>query len=59
MTVIELLDGLIEDLKDSIDAYTDDIKRTDSKLEKYNYKIRIEELKKFRESLKIIRSEQE
>lgn len=59
MTVIELLDGLIEDLNDYIKDYKDDIKRTNSRLEKQDREIRIDELKQWRETLRIIRSEQE
>ena len=59
MTVIELLDGLIEDLTDSITEYKDDIRRTTSRLEKQDREIRIDELKQWRETLQIIRSEQE
>jgi len=58
MTTIELLDGLIEDLTDCIKDYRDDILRTNSRLEEYNKKIRIDELKQWRETLRIIRSEQ-
>ena len=59
MTVIELLDGLISDLDDYIDDYRDDIRRTNSRLEKQDREIRISELKEWRKTLKIIRSEQE
>ena len=59
MTVIELLDGLISDINDYIDDYEYDIRMTDSRLEKQDRKIRIDELKGLRKTLRIIRSEQE
>lgn len=59
MTVIELLDDLIANLTDNIDDYRDDIRRTNSRLEKQDREIRIDEMKKWRETLRIIRSEQE
>lgn len=59
MTVIELLDGLISDLTDYIEDYRDDIRRTDSRLEKQDREIRIDELRQWRKTLRIIRSEQE
>lgn len=59
MTVIELLDGLISDLDDSIADYEDDIRRTSSRLEKQNREIRIDELKQWKKTLRIIRAEQE
>lgn len=59
MTVIELLDDLIADIKDRIDDYEYDIRITDSRLEKQNREIRIDELKQWRNTLRIIRSEQE
>lgn len=59
MSVIELLDGLISDLTDTIDDYRDDIRRTDSRLEKQDREIRIDELKQWRNTLRIIRTEQE
>ena len=59
MTVIELLDGLISDLDDSIADYEDDIRRTSRRLEKQNREIRIDELKQWKKTLRIIRAEQE
>lgn len=59
MTVIELLDDLISDLTDSIEDYEYDIRLTNSRLEKQNREIRIDELKQWRKTLRIIRSEQE
>jgi hypothetical protein len=59
MTTIELLDGLISDLNDYISDYRDDIRRTSSRLEKQDREIRIDELKKWKETLRIIREEQE
>ena len=59
MTVIELLDGLIYDLDDCILDYRDDIKRTNSRLEKQDREIRIDELKSWRRTLSIIKAEQE
>ena len=58
MTVIELLDGLISDTTDYIHEYEDDIRRTDSRVEKYEKKIRIDELKEWRKMLRVIREEQ-
>lgn len=58
MTVVELLDGLISDMTDYIHDYEDDIKRTDSRIEKYEKNIRIDELKTWRKMLSIIREEQ-
>ena len=58
MTVIELLDGLISDLTDYIHEYEGDIKRTDSRLEKYEKNIRINELREWRKMLRVIREEQ-
>ena len=59
MTVIDLLDSLISDLTDYIEDYRDDIRRTDSRLEKQDREIRIDELRQWRKMLRIIRSEQE
>ena len=59
MTVIELLDGLISDLDDYIADYKDDIRRTSSRLEKQDREIRIDELKQWKKTLRIIRAEQE
>lgn len=59
MTVIELLDCLISDLTDEIEDYRNDIRRTNSRLEKQDREIRIDELRQWRKSLRIIRSEQE
>lgn len=59
MTVIELLDDLIADLTDYIEDYRDDIRRTNSRLEKQDREIRIDELRQWRKTLRIIRSEQE
>ena len=59
MTVIELLDGLIYDLDDCSVDYRDDIKRTNSRLEKQDREIRIDELKSWRRTLSIIKAEQE
>ena len=58
MTVIELLDGLISDMTDYIHEYEDDIKRTDSRIEKYEKNIRINELREWRKMLRVIREEQ-
>ena len=58
MTVIELLDGLISDIDDYIDDYKYDIRMTNSRLEKQDREIRIDELKQWRKTLRIIRSEQ-
>ena len=58
MTVVELLDGLISDLTDNIHDYEDDIRRTDSRLEKYEKNIRINELQEWRKTLRTIREEQ-
>lgn len=59
MTVIELLDGLISDLDDYIADYKYDIRIANSRLEKQDREIRIDELQRWRKTLKIIRSEQE
>lgn len=59
MTVTELLDSLISDLTDYIEDYRDDIRRTNSRLEKQDREIRIDELRQWRKTLRIIRSEQE
>lgn len=58
MTVVEFLDGLISDMTDYIHEYEDDIKRTDSRVEKYEKKIRIDELKEWRKMMRVIREEQ-
>ena len=58
MTVIELLDGLIEDLTDCIQDYKYDIKMTDSRIERRDLDIKIGELMRWRETLRIIRLEQ-
>lgn len=58
MTVIELLDGLISDLTDNIHDYEDDVKRTDNRVEKYEKRIRADELREYRKVLRIIREEQ-
>lgn len=59
MTVIELLDGLISDFNDYIDGYKSDIRMTSSRLEKQQLEIRIDELRKWKTILKVIREEQE
>ena len=59
MTVIELLDGLISDVKDYIAEYKADIQLTDSRVEKYEKKVRIDELQGWKKTLEIIRSEQD
>lgn len=58
MTLIEFIDNLIMDMTDCIHDYEDDIKRTDSNLEKYEKKIRANELIEWRKMLRIIREEQ-
>ena len=58
MTVIELLDNLIADMTDYISSYKDDIKLTDSRIEKRDLEIRIDELKSWRKMLRVIREEQ-
>lgn len=58
MTVVELLDGLISDMTDNIHDYEDDIRRTDSRLEKYEKNIRANELREWRKILRVIREEQ-
>lgn len=58
MTVVEFLDSLISDMTDYIHEYEDDIKRTDSRVEKYEKKIRIDELKEWRKMMRVIREEQ-
>lgn len=58
MTTIELLDSLISDMKDYIEEYRYDMKRG-TRIEQYELKIRIDELSKWKETLKVIRSEQE
>ena len=58
MTVTDLLDGLIYDIKDTISDYRDDIRRTNSRLEKQDREIRIDELKSWVKTLTIIREEQ-
>lgn len=59
MTVIELLDNLIMDLTDYIEDYKGEVRSGRcSNLEEYNYRIRADELIKWRETLRIIRSEQ-
>lgn len=55
----QLLENLISDVEDTIDDYEDDIKRGASRLESYDRKIRIDELKQWKKSLKIILSELE
>lgn len=59
MTNQELLKNIIDDLEDTIDDYENDIKRGASRLESYDRKIRIDELKQWKKSLKIILSELE
>ena len=59
MTVIELLDDLISDFDDYIDEYKSDIRLTSSRLEKQQLEIRIDELRKWKTILKVIREEQE
>lgn len=58
MTAVELLDGLISDMTDYIHEYEDDIRRTDSRVEKYEKRIRIDELREWRKMLRVIREEQ-
>ena len=58
MTVVELLDGLISDITDYIRDYEDDIKRTSSRIEKYEKNIRINELQAVRKMLRVILEEQ-
>lgn len=58
MTLIEFIDNLIMDMTDCIHDYEDDIKRTDSNLEKYEKNIRANELIEWRKMLRIIREEQ-
>lgn len=58
MTVVELLDGLISDLTDNIHDYEDDIRRTNNRVEKYEKRIRADELREYRNVLRIIREEQ-
>ena len=59
MTVIELLDGLIYDFNDCIDDYKYDIRMTSSRLKKQELEIRIDELRKWKTMLKVIREEQD
>ena len=58
MTVIELLDGLISDMTDYIGEYRSDLKLADTRIKKQELEIRINELKKWRKMLQIIREEQ-
>lgn len=58
-TTRSYLEGLIEDLKDSIDDYKDTMKRTDSRIERYEYRIRCDELKRWKKSLEILLEELE
>lgn len=58
MTVIEFIDNLILDMTDYIHDYENDIKQTDSHLEKYEKNIRANELREWRKMLRIIREEQ-
>lgn len=58
MTVIELLNGLISDLKDYIHEYEYDVKTTNSRVEKYEKRIRADELRRWLETLYVIREEQ-
>lgn len=58
MTVIELLDNLILDMTDYILDYEDDVRRTESRLEKYEKTIRANELREWRRMLRVIREEQ-
>ena len=58
MTAIELLDGLISDMTDYIHDYEDDIKRTNSRVEQYEKRIRADELSVWLKMLKVIREEQ-
>ena len=59
MTAIELLDGLISDMKDYLDDYRYTRDTSVSRIEQYNMNIRIEELKVWLNVLRTIRSEQE
>ena len=58
MTVNELLNDLILDLKDYIYEYEYDVKTTNSRVEKYEKRIRADELRRWLESLYEIREEQ-
>jgi hypothetical protein len=59
MGAIELLEGLISDLEDRINDYEDDLKRGMlTRVQQYETKIRIDELKDWKKSLKIILEEQ-
>ena len=57
-STIELLDDLICDLKDVIEDYTDDVRRGCGRIEQYEKRIRIDELSKWLQVLKVIREEQ-
>lgn len=52
MSTKEVLEGLIDDLEDSIDDYNDTIAHAGSKLVSYEYTIRCSELKRWKRSLK-------
>ena len=58
MTVIELLDGLISDMSDYLDDYRSDLELADTRIKEQELKIRIDEVKKWRKMLQIIREEQ-
>lgn len=59
MTVIELLDGLISDMKDYANEYRYRIKHPSNRIESYEYSIRLKELIEWINMLKTIHSEQE
>ena len=51
MSAREVIENIIEDMKDTIDDYRDSEARSKSKLEAYNYRIRLTEVKRWKRSM--------
>ena len=58
LSTIELLDGLISDIRDDINDLEDDLRRGCGRVEQYEKRIRIDTMRRWLQHLKIIRDEQ-
>ena len=56
--VLDWIDSFISDIKDQIEEYEDDIRRSTNRIEPYEKKIRIDELYQWLKVLKRCREEQ-
>lgn len=57
-SVIDWIDCFISDIEDAIDDYKSDIRMSTNRIEPYEKKIRIDELRRWLKVLKICREEQ-